>query len=63
MFQKHGKKKEFLLTAQDIRPLVESRMGCIATDRITVDGLRVGFCYPEKNRQPESGRVPSVFSR
>ncbi len=41
MFQKHGKKKEFLLTAQDIRPLVESRMGCIATDRITVDGLRV----------------------
>ena len=32
MFQKHGKKKEFLLTAQDIRPLVESRMGCIATD-------------------------------
>ena len=26
---------------RNIRPLVESRMGCIATDRITVDGLRV----------------------
>ena len=57
MFQKHGKKKEFLLTAQDIRPLVESRMGCIATDRITVDGLRVGFCYREKTdgTRPDSG--------
>ena len=50
-------KKEYLLDARDIRPLIPTRMGCIATDRITVDGKRVGFCYREKTNgtQPDSG--------
>ena len=57
MFNKRETQKEFLLEAKDIRPLVESRMGCIATDRITVDGKRVGFCYREKTdgTHPDSG--------
>ena len=40
------KKKKFLLRAKDIRPLLQTHMGCIVTDRITVDGQKVGFCYP-----------------
>lgn len=51
------KKKEFLLRAKDIRPLLQTHMGCIATDRITVDGEKVGFCYREKTdgTHPDSG--------
>ncbi len=57
MFGQQGKKKEFLLEAKDIRPLVDTQMGCIATDRITVDGKRVGFCYREKTdgTYPDTG--------
>ena len=57
MLRKQESKKEFLLEAKDIHPLIESRMGCIATDRITVDGKRVGFCYREKTdgSYPDSG--------
>lgn len=51
------KKKEFLLRAKDIRPLLQTHMGCIATDQITVDGEKVGFCYREKTdgTHPDSG--------
>ena len=51
------KKKKFLLRAKDIRPLLQTHMGCIATDRITVDGEKVGFCYREKTdgTHPDSG--------
>lgn len=52
-FKKRKKEKEYLLNARDIRPLLATRMGCIATDRITVDGCRVGFFYRE---QPSEGR-------
>ncbi len=57
MFGQQSKKKEFLLEAKDIRPLVDTQMGCIATDRITVDGKRVGFCYREKTDgiHPDTG--------
>lgn len=39
--------KSYALRADQIRPLVEGRGGCIATDMITVEGLRVGYMYRE----------------
>jgi len=40
-------KKQFKLSASDMKPLVTGYGSCIATDRITVDGLRVGYMYRE----------------
>ena len=42
--------KRFHLPASVIRPLAEGRGGCIASDRITVDGKAVGFMYRESPR-------------
>src|SRR5205085_3393355 len=41
-------KKKFALRADQIKPLVESRGGCIATDMITVEGRKVGYMYREE---------------
>ena len=40
--------KKFALPADRIRPLVEGRGGCFATDMITVEGLKVGYMYREE---------------
>lgn len=40
-------RKKFKLSASDIRPLVHGMGGCIATDRITVEGYPVRFMYRE----------------
>jgi hypothetical protein len=40
--------KSFKLDAKQIRPLATGRGGCIASDRITVDGLPVGIMYRTK---------------
>lgn len=40
--------KNFCLSADQIAPLAEGLGGCIATDRIMVDGCRVRFCYREE---------------
>jgi hypothetical protein len=45
-------KKQFKLSADQIRPLVTGYGSCIATDRITVDGLRVGYMYREAPSDP-----------
>ena len=37
--------KHYKLLAQQIRPLATGRGGAIATDRITVDGSRIGYMY------------------
>ena len=39
--------KKFKLSKDQIRPLVAMPGGCFATDRITVDGCRVGYMYRE----------------
>ncbi|CAD74647.1 conserved hypothetical protein [Rhodopirellula baltica SH 1] len=39
--------KSFHLPADAIRPLAVNRGACIATDMITVDGLKVGYMYRE----------------
>lgn len=45
-----GMKKEFRLKADQIRSLVCGYGSCLATDRITVDGERVGYMYREAPR-------------
>jgi hypothetical protein len=39
--------KNFKLRADQIRPLIPPMGGCFATDRITVDGMPVGYMYRE----------------
>ena len=51
-------KKKFYISSDKIKRLVDSNEGCIATDRITVDGCKVGFMYreePSRNRYPDTG--------
>ncbi|MEO0477451.1 MAG: DUF2185 domain-containing protein [Planctomycetota bacterium] len=48
--------KQFHLSSDQIKPGVASGYGgCIATDRITVDGELVGYMYREVGRRPEDG--------
>ncbi len=37
--------KNYRLSAEDIQQLISSMGGCIATDKITVDGLPIGYMY------------------
>ena len=43
-----AKSKIFLLSPEEIHKLAPNRGGCIATDRIMVDGMPVGFMYREE---------------
>lgn len=50
--------KDYFLKASEIKRLINSNEGCIATDRITIDGCKVGFMYREETYQndyPDSG--------
>lgn len=49
--------KNFRIKAEQIKRLITSNEGCIATDRITVDGCKVGFMYKEEANPnyPDSG--------
>jgi hypothetical protein len=42
--------KRFRLSAAEIIPLATGRGGCIASDRIVVDGRPVGYMYREQPR-------------
>jgi hypothetical protein len=44
--------KNFRLKATDIKPVAEGYGGCVATDRITIDGERVGHMYREAPVDP-----------
>lgn len=55
-----GGEKAFRLRGEEIRPLLtdwEGPEGCVASDRILVDGCRVGYCYRETPDEgyPDSG--------
>ena len=39
--------KHFKIPGDQIRALIPNMGGCFATDRITVDGLKVGFMFRE----------------
>jgi hypothetical protein len=45
--------KTFRLDAEQIKPLATGHGSCLATDRITVDGAPVGYCYREDPDTPE----------
>ena len=45
--------KKFKLRADQIKDLVRPMGGALATDRITVDGLPVGYMYREAPDRPE----------
>lgn len=45
-------KKAYKLQASEIVPLASGRGGCIATDRIVVDGAKVGYMYRERPARP-----------
>lgn len=49
--------KKFKLKPEEIKILINTNMGCLATDRITVDGCKVGFMYKEKpsDSYPDTG--------
>jgi len=46
-------KKNFKLSASEIRTLVTGYGSCVAIDRITVDGMRVGYMYRETPRDKD----------
>jgi len=45
--------KKFKLRADQIKDLVRPMGGALATDRITVDGMPVGYMYRETPDRPE----------
>jgi hypothetical protein len=46
-------KKQFKLAASQIRSLVTGYGSCLAADRITVDGMKVGYMYREAPTYPD----------
>jgi hypothetical protein len=51
-----GSTKQFRLAADQIKAVATGHGGCIAADRITVDGCRVGYMYREEvDRAHDSG--------
>lgn len=58
MFGFKGKRKKFKIPSNKIKQIIDSQEGCITSDRITVDGCKVGFMYreePYQNGNPDSG--------
>ena len=56
-------KKQFRLAAAEIKPLATGHGGCIATDRITVNGRRVGYMYREETeRERRHQAVAKAFA-
>jgi len=46
-------RKRFKLAAADIKPLRAGLGGCVASDRITVEGFPVRFMYREQPTRPD----------
>ena len=48
--------KEYKLKGKEIIKLIELKGGCIASDRITVEGLKIGYMYRENpSNESDSG--------
>lgn len=45
--------KRFKIRETDIKDLIEDMGGCFATDRILVDGAKVGYMYREEPEKEE----------
>ena len=52
LYESAGRNRSFHVKAEDMKNLLpdwDGANGCIATNRITVEGCNVGFCYREKS--------------
>lgn len=48
--------KDYKLKKEEIIQLIELKGGCIASDRITIDGLQIGYMYRENpSNETDSG--------
>ena len=55
LYEASGRNRNYHVKAEDVKHLLpdwEGADGCIATNRITVEGYKVGYCYREN---PDSG--------
>ena len=51
LYESGGRNRNYHVKAEDMKNLLpdwEEASGCIATNRITVEGCKVGYCYREK---------------
>ena len=51
LYESGGRNRDYHVKAEDMKNLLpgwEGPTGCIATNRITVEGCKVGYCYREK---------------
>ena len=51
LYEAAGRNRDYYVKAEDMKNLLpdwEDASGCIATNRITVEGCKVGYCYREK---------------
>jgi len=51
LYEDAGRNRDYHVKAEDVKPLLsdwKGADGCIATNRITVEGCKVGYCYREK---------------
>ena len=51
LYESGGRRRDYYVKAEDMKNLLpgwEGPTGCIATNRITVEGCKVGYCYREK---------------
>lgn len=51
LYEAAGRNRDYHVKAEDVKPLLsdwKGADGCIATNRITVEGYKVGYCYREK---------------
>ena len=51
LYEAAGRNRDYHVKAEDMKNLLpdwEEATGCIATNRITVEGCKVGYCYREK---------------
>lgn len=60
--------KPYAIPMEKIKPLISSQEGCIVSDRIMVDGCKVGFCYreepmPDPSRTAAGGSSPGTKPR
>jgi len=52
LYEASGRNRNYHVDVKDLLPDWEGADGCIATNRITVEGCKVGYCYREK---PDGG--------
>ena len=48
--------KDFKLSKNEIKPIINKKGSCIASDKITVDGQKIGYMYRENfSNESDSG--------